>query len=398
MPSTPLPTALRTADIPRFAHRAAQLAKHRPIIAYWLDYHILQTVLSRQLHTIDAECQTYALDLMTVLEAQKAEAETAHNDAITDDVAAKVYVENFALEVFTIAEEAMRRNKVGKQTADTFQAAATFLDLLAIWGEVEKESREKSKFAKFHALRIAKAIKAGEDPNETNPVVEQPGQVEGEEEEGIEAELRDMQNGAGSGSGVYRPPTVESIPPSVQPSRPDSTVPGELYNAPPPLLPITTPPEEPREPPAEPEVHDVSPIEPATSTANRQGSLGGGYFPAVPQTPATDTEMLDLPDVQQPRHQPQPPPLSSPQDFYQQHQPLPPPPPRAQAPPPVQQTYLPAPQPPPPAVQQTGYRTDDDAVLAAQKHAKWAISALNFEDVNTAVRELRLALRELGAG
>jgi len=35
--------------------------------------------------------------------------------------------------------------------------------------------------------------------------------------------------------------------------------------------------------------------------------------------------------------------------------------------------------------------------MAAQKHAKWAISALNFEDVDTAVRELRIALQSLGA-
>jgi vacuolar protein sorting-associated protein VTA1 len=35
--------------------------------------------------------------------------------------------------------------------------------------------------------------------------------------------------------------------------------------------------------------------------------------------------------------------------------------------------------------------------MAAQKHAKWAISALNFEDVPTAVKELRIALQSLGA-
>jgi vacuolar protein sorting-associated protein VTA1 len=36
-------------------------------------------------------------------------------------------------------------------------------------------------------------------------------------------------------------------------------------------------------------------------------------------------------------------------------------------------------------------------MAGAQKHAKWAISALNFEDVPTAVRELRRALELLGA-
>jgi vacuolar protein sorting-associated protein VTA1 len=40
---------------------------------------------------------------------------------------------------------------------------------------------------------------------------------------------------------------------------------------------------------------------------------------------------------------------------------------------------------------------DDVAIAKAQKHARWAISALNFEDVDTAIRELRGALETLGA-
>ena len=36
-------------------------------------------------------------------------------------------------------------------------------------------------------------------------------------------------------------------------------------------------------------------------------------------------------------------------------------------------------------------------MMKAQKHARWAISALNFEDVSTAIRELRGALESLGA-
>lgn len=35
--------------------------------------------------------------------------------------------------------------------------------------------------------------------------------------------------------------------------------------------------------------------------------------------------------------------------------------------------------------------------MKAQKHARWAISALTFEDVPTAIEELRSALETLGA-
>jgi vacuolar protein sorting-associated protein VTA1 len=66
----------------------------------------------------------------------------------------------------------MRANKVTKQTADTFVAAATFLELLGIWPPVEAEMTQKVKFAKYHALRILNAYKAGEDPNAGNPKIE----------------------------------------------------------------------------------------------------------------------------------------------------------------------------------------------------------------------------------
>jgi vacuolar protein sorting-associated protein VTA1 len=44
-----------------------------------------------------------------------------------------------------------------------------------------------------------------------------------------------------------------------------------------------------------------------------------------------------------------------------------------------------------------GFTADHRDINQAQKHAKWAISALNFEDVPTAVKELRNALALLGA-
>lgn len=68
-------------------------------------------------------------------------------------------------------------------------------------------------------------------------------------------------------------------------------------------------------------------------------------------------------------------------------------------PPPVVPPPAAAPVPLPPVqpVAPGTYRTDDDSITLAQKHAKWAMSALNFEDVDTAVKELRLALQTLGA-
>jgi len=381
------------------------------------EYYILQRILVTGLHTTDAECQTYAVQLMDKLEQTKSENPT--NDAILDDVAAKAYVENFALETFNRGDGSQRQNRVTRQTADTFRAAFTFFDLLGIWGEVDAEIKAKSRFAKYHAVRIAKAIKNGEDPNATNPVIEEPKAPEPGEED-IEAELRHLERetdagvASGGGAGMYRPPTVENAPESMQPS-------GDDGMAPPPLPMNSIP------PPPEP---DVSPIEP---TDARQASIGG-YFPSLPETPTAPTADVEMTTPDQPATFGPPSAASqtavesqpSPTDYYntalppsslgipsspdRPHRPPPeqmnPQPPLAAFTPPIQTPVAAFAPPPPPialsaALNQPppagGYRTDDESVLAAQKHAKWAISALNFEDVNTAVKELRVALRSLGA-
>lgn len=422
--ATPLPAALKTADLHRFAARAAQLQNFRPVITYWLEYYVLQGVLGKQLHANDTECSDYAISLMDKLEAFKQSHAT--DDTVTDDVAAKAYVENFALETFVRGDDAQRTNKVTRQTADTFQAAATFIDLLAIWGTVDEELRAKSKYAKFHALRIAKAIKAGEDPNASNPVVETP-QAPQTDEDNVDAELKELESQAAAGSGVYRPPTVESAPDSRIPSRPQSTVHGEPFA--PPTLPLGTPHEttdtQPSEAPREDD-YRVSPIDPPESQHVRHSSLGGGYFPVVPGTaePAPDNMVIDPPANAPPPELQTP---FTPSAFYNNaNNPSPAQAPNV-APPPAQAPQRPfniqtrnpnlgpaGPLTPAAAIVQTpgtvppppqygggpaggSYNTDDEAVLAAQKHAKWAISALNFEDVPTAVKELRIALRALGA-
>ncbi|KAK5171949.1 uncharacterized protein LTR77_003586 [Saxophila tyrrhenica] len=425
--ATQLPQKLRIGEVQRFASRAVQLEKFRPIVTYWCEYYILQYVLNRNLHTTDDECQGYALQLMDKLEQYKAD--NAANDAIVDDVAAKAYIENFAMDTFNRADNAQRANNVTKQTADTFMAAATFLDLLAIWGEVDREIAAKSKFAKFHAARILKAFKAGEDPNATNPVAEEAPAPAADE---FDDELNDMeqQQNGGSASG-YQQPTVEDAGPSGAPSRPESAFQGQSP-APPPMP--LHPPNQAASPSLPvPRPGDVSPIEPHQSDANesasaRQNSVGGGYFPEVPGQTA-DVDMSDQMDPPPPAAQSP----MNPQDFYNTNALPPPAAPSAPSPgslglgsdnrpsrpspsqmnaqppampfaqpppaPPAQSQPLAPPAPPPAqyAPPAGGYKTDDDSSAAAQKHARWAISALNFEDVNTAVKELRLALQSLGA-
>lgn len=300
--------------------------------------------------------------------------EHAGNDAITDDIAAKAYVEQFALETFQRGDDAIHSNNASRQTIDTFQAASTFFDLLnmSIWAPPDPELTAKSRYAKYHAVRIAKAIKAGENPNDSNPVSEETAP------QSPVAGLEDVNMDQG-----YRPPTVESAPESKLPSRPAS-VPQPSPFMPPSATPLA---------PTDPFQNTAPPDQEAN--ADRSGSVGGGYFPSVP-TFTSETTQPTAPTAA--------PDFTSPADFYNQ-------PPQAPAPAPVP-APVPVPAPryvPPPTIPQSAplppvqalppgtYRSDDDSMTLAIKHAKWAISALNFEDVNTAVKELRIALQTLGA-
>ena len=456
-----IPPALKAADIARFAQRAGQVEKAKPVVAYWCNYWIVQQILAKQLHKADADCMSYTMTLMDKLEQTKSD--FSDNDAIMDDMAGQAYIEQFGQETFQRADNAMKANRTSRQTADTFQAAATFLDLCQIWGPLDGETASKIKFAKYHALRIAKAIKANEDPNLTNPTPEP-------EQAPLDPNDPDVQmiNGLGDSSqyqDAFRQPSVMEVPDehdrlqghmagrttydeSLHPSRVPSVrpQPSQDYHPPP-------------QQPAEDYYHseappEVSPLDP--TTADRTTS-DGGYFPRVPENdgrapqpslpdgspadlssppvvlpgasslsspaspaaglppsqPSNSLHSFPPPNVNEinisppsstfvPSYPPAPPPASFPsyphQSSYQESQtPIHPPLPVS-----VRQTapsrrLTSPPMAPSVAVGQTSYFTDEEAILKAQKHARWAISALNFEDANTAVKELRGALEALGA-
>ena len=366
----------------------------------------------------------------------------------------------------------MRANKASRQTADTFQASATFLDLLQIWGQIDPEIVAKIKYAKYHALRIAKAIKAGEDPNLSNP------KIEPEEEQQLpqlDANDPDVQMLNGSTS-LQRQPSVvevpdetdriqrhlaqrshldESLHPSRAPSIPREGKPGQpsiehipdeahrLQSslAPQSILDQSLHPSRTHSPPPpQSSVHDVSPPNPvdpidpmseltaispmsAEDSTERKSSVGGNYFPPIPATlshpPEEPTNTFDLPSITSK------PSLAEAPSIFQHVQhthsmPTEKPSSRASPPPPQRhhghflpttQTIPPSsapqiqfqqqiPQAPPQTRQQPfqpPIEIDEQAIMKAQKHARFAISALNFEDVSTAVKELRGALATLGA-
>lgn len=236
----------------------------------------------------------------------------------------------------------MPANVCDSQTADTFDAAATFFDLTHEWGTPEPAVLQKIKFAKWNAARILKAIREGNDPNDSNPKLEEPEEENVDDPDVVELDPNDPEVQLLTGG--PRPVTIQDVPDTgagmtSEPSpiaQADMQAPGETY-APSPMT--------------------MSPV------------------PPQPPHPVPPTQPVDLPPTA---------PSESGIPTWS------PPPAAAPAPVPVPVSY------PPPSAPAPVSTTNHRDLNQAQKHAKWAISALNFDDVPTAVQELRNALAMLG--
>ena len=96
-----VPASLKSADIGRYALRAAQLESARPVIAYWCkchntslprpdrtdnalfsttgNFYIVNQIIEKGLHSIDDEVKLYTTNLVDKLE-QVRQANSAHMD------------------------------------------------------------------------------------------------------------------------------------------------------------------------------------------------------------------------------------------------------------------------------------------------------------------------------
>jgi vacuolar protein sorting-associated protein VTA1 len=353
---------------------------------------------------------------------------------VVDSVAASALVERFGLEVFARAEAAINANKVTKwalncplwllrflflwfdsrQTADTLQAAALFLELCQIWGALDPEIVGRVKFGKYHAVRILKAIKNGEDPNSTNPVPE-----EKELESIASREVQTFDGSVAEQPSRPRQSPIEEIPEesdhlkgrelaqqlsldeslhrsrtsSLQwpPATPNSDVPSVLGDAP--DSPVRTKDiDNPQ--PGDLELSSTSgTIGCSSSAPNLPGIPGASTFGGADALRYSNTlHPSPLPAASSSVGVPAPASLHSLSG--------------ASLNPPHPATL---PSGPPPVVRapvahvaaapssQPSRSVDDESIALAQKHAHWALSALTFDDVDTAIKEFKNSLGHLGA-
>jgi len=99
------------------------------------NYWAVQSAISLGLK--DPEANVFLASLLDSLE--KAKAGMSNQEAITDDVVGKAYMENFASNIFSKADDEERAKKATRTTATKFLAASQFMEVLRCFGDLDKE-------------------------------------------------------------------------------------------------------------------------------------------------------------------------------------------------------------------------------------------------------------------
>ncbi|KZT05846.1 DUF605-domain-containing protein [Laetiporus sulphureus 93-53] len=454
----PVPPELKS--ISPYLQRAEELASQDAVVAYWCACYAAQLGIAAKAK--EPASRKFLFDLLDILEKMKAQ--MSSNDAIEDEAAASAYVENFALKLFTMADNEDRRGEATRKTAKKFLVAANFFEVLRTFDKpgssstpTDNSNEDKIRYAKWKAADIAKAFREGRKPTpgpagssvNASPSPE-PGalQVEqavspppGSTTTSPPPALTDMPPGPGAWSTVA---TVGT--PGVSGGRRNlgARVSGELEGREQEALDMerqtipreVSPPKEvrftpsvagrfstPGAPPTPSTAATVASSPPALSeepnpyelaTAPTLDQLPPEIVPEsmvpLPVSPTVGSAELPPPP---PPSQPSfaapfpPPPVTAPSFApYSSGAPVAPPPPFIAPRPPVPPPSMISPPQlyyshPPQAHVSEVTRTEaveltPVEMARAQKHCKFAISALDYEDVEQARKELRAALRMLG--
>ncbi|KAG0206293.1 hypothetical protein BGX28_002239 [Mortierella sp. GBA30] len=446
MSAANVPEGLKS--ITPFLQRAAQLQDRDPVVSYYSNHYAAKLAIPKM--GKEAANRLFIEELLNVLEKQKKD--IGDNEAISNDLVGYAHIENFALKIFKRADDEDRTGQGSQKTAKNFVAAANFLEVLKVFGDIDSEVEEKIKYSKWRAAEIVKAIRDGRQP------APPPGSdITAKTEEsvpGMDMEMRGAESletlsgvsasdASNIGGTTFSPAFVAPpIPPTVQqPGASASAAPSfpTISNFPsPPLGPTTAtsnlnnntfngainspsasigwsqppvspnmnmgdqqhlystgvtppihqqqqfqqpPPPSTYVPPAVPSptpssVYMPNPMSPPVSNS---AQYGYGMNNNIDNSNQYQAPVVPGPAPAQPPFSQAGPGFNSPSAPYHQQQPIQQP---LQSPaPPTQSPYMPVPMVLDPAINSQ-----------VQKHCKWTVSALTYDDIPTAIENLEKAL------
>jgi len=316
--------------------------------------------------------------------------------------------------VFASADNEDRRGIATRKTAKKFVAAATFFDVLNIFEDRGpwETHEEKVRYSKWRAADINKALREGRQPTPVSPGGEQP------------AETTTTEPTSASSPIFPSAPAPPISPPAVLTEVPDvpdvDIVHGQEEPYSTSVLPVVSAAfgegdsEAPFEIPTSSAPAPINDSVPQAQHLILTGSPEPPPPPALPQLPPTV-------DMEQGRGRPTsisaapltPPPTTRPQrsisptHFISRDSPPPPAsydiantypsaPPLPPLPPSAPYVQIPAPSAPPLIETSAPVELTPSQIAKTQKHCRFAISALDYEDAEQARKELRAALAILG--
>ncbi|KAL4280625.1 hypothetical protein GQ457_03G022900 [Hibiscus cannabinus] len=139
-----------------YLQRADELQKHDPLVAYYCRLFAMEKGLKIPNSERTKTTSSLLVSLMNQLEKDKKTVKLGPED--------NLHLEGFALNVFSKADKQDRAGRADLNTAKTFYAASIFFEIINQFGPLQPDLEQKQKYAVWKAADIRKAIKEGRKP------------------------------------------------------------------------------------------------------------------------------------------------------------------------------------------------------------------------------------------
>ncbi|XP_045765067.1 vacuolar protein sorting-associated protein VTA1 homolog [Maniola jurtina] len=323
--------------IQHFLKTAAEHDGRDPTVAYWCRLHALQAGLKLTNKKTPEETKVLMAIMDWLEEAKKIYKD---NEAISNEVVAQAHLENYALRLFLFADKQDREQNYGKNVVKAFYTAGVIYDVLTTFGDLTDEAAQNRKYARWKAAYIHNCLKTGETPV-PGPMQNPDGSIPDEDNnktENIQPGSSDSQS-----FGFNQPGSTDTQTFGINQPGPTDSQSFGFPNVTPATLPTV------------PTSFNNSLPDP--NLAIRAAS----QLPPVPYTPDPNPGGFVPYD---PSQQPQPAPSTT---FYGDNS-------------------------------MNVAQLSPEQIQKAQKYCKWASSALNYDDIKTAIGNLKNALELLQTG
>ncbi|KAL3112903.1 hypothetical protein niasHT_015609 [Heterodera trifolii] len=273
-------TSINISDIPQqmrpiahFVKIANEYATRDVVIQYWCLLKALEDGM--KLSGNEPNTKKFLLDLMTILENMKQSHK--ENDAIMQEIVGQSHIEDQAQRLFQFAYGLDQQSQFGQKLIKAFYTAGYLFDVLTCFGQLDDNIQSARKYAKWRAIDVHNCLKNGEQPKPAaNPTAQQQKELSDQEDiaaqinDKLSAELNDLN------ASLTKSPQSHSVPQQ------------QFFN------PMLTHPSQQRQIPLN---YDQSN---AINGGHSTGHFAGGGLPVGPPTHPSQPNRLPIAGIQEP--------------------------------------------------------------------------------------------------